>query len=191
VRQLLGAGADGRHRLTVATNTGRYEVSDDVGCDWTKAATLIQTARTRSDADAVQLLRSALELVGGRIASDADRSFAWLSDDHEVYGLIERTMVDAAHRLGALALATSDHALARWAADRGLAVVPGQEALLRLQMRAAAMAGDSQGVIDAYRVAVAAAEELGPWSEVQPETEALLADLRGRPEPLNIGVDLA
>jgi DNA-binding SARP family transcriptional activator len=177
VRQLLGVGADGQHRLTVATNTGRYEVSDDVGCDWTKAATLVQAARARSDGDAVELLRSALELVGGRIASDADRSFAWLSDDHEVYGRIERTMVDAAERLGELALAGGDYDLARWAADRGLAVVPGQEALLRMQMRAAAMAGDSQGVIDAYRVAVAAAEELGPWSEVQPETGALLREL--------------
>ncbi|MGE0138519.1 MAG: LysM peptidoglycan-binding domain-containing protein [Ilumatobacteraceae bacterium] len=177
VRQLLGAGADGHHRLTIATNSGRYEVSEEIGCDWTRVEALACAARKRDGADAIDLLRAALQLAEGRIACDADRNYEWLGDDHQIYGRLERVIVDAAHRLGDLALDAGDHALASWAADKGLAVVPGQEPLYRIRMRASAAAGDSQGVCDAYRAATLAAESIGPWTDLQPETEELAARL--------------
>lgn len=177
VRQLLGTTAAGSHRLGIASNTGRYELSDEVGCDWTKVKTLVDEAGGRSGQDAIDLLRAALEQVGGKLGVDAARNYDWLRDDYEVYGTIERVVVDAAHRLGELALGAGDHALARRAASMGLSAVPGQEALHRLEMRAAAAAGDLDGVRTAYRAAVHAAEALGPWSEVQPETVELLKSL--------------
>ncbi|MEZ5233410.1 MAG: bacterial transcriptional activator domain-containing protein [Acidimicrobiales bacterium] len=180
VRQLLGTGADGHHRLTIATNSGRYELSDEVGCDWTRVEALTCAARKRDAADVIELLRAALQLAEGRIASEADQNFAWLNEDHQVYGRIERAIVDAAHRLGELALVAGDHELARWAAERGLAVVPGQESLYRIRMQAAAVAGDSQGVVDALRDASAAAGEMGLWHEVQQETLQLLYELEGQ-----------
>lgn len=177
VRQLLGTGADGHHRLTIATNSGRYEVSEEVGCDWTRVEALICAARKRDGADAIDLLRAALQLTGGRIASDADRNYSWFSEDHQIYGRIERVIVDAAHRLGELAIDAGDHELARRAAETGVAVVPGQESLRRIVMRAAALAGDSQGVCDAYRAAERDAESIGPWTELQPETSELARQL--------------
>ncbi|MCC6437901.1 MAG: LysM peptidoglycan-binding domain-containing protein [Acidimicrobiales bacterium] len=183
VRQLLGTGADGHHRLTIATNSGRYELSDEVGCDWTRVEALTCAARKRDGADAIELLRAALQLAEGRIASDADRNYAWLNEDHQIYGRIERVIVDAAHLLGELALDTGDQDLARWAAGKGLAVVPSQESMYRITMRAAAASGDSQGVCDAYRAASAAAEDVSPWTEVQPETADLMVRLRGAIEP--------
>ena len=174
IRQLLGTQRDGSHRLTAATNTGRYELSDDVGCDWTKAQALIAAAARRGSNDTIELLRAGLQLVEGRIAADTvGRSYTWLQDDYEVYGLMERVLVDAAHQLGELALEAGDHELARWAAMKGLAVVPGQESLYRIQMRAAAATGDTQGVIDAFRSATGAAHNIDPLSDVQPETDEL------------------
>lgn len=97
-----------------------------------------------------------------------------------MYGCIEKILVDAAHHLGELALETGDHERASWAAARGLVVVPCQESLYRVQIRAAAAAGDSQGIIDAYRRATCAAETITPWTEVQPETVLLFDQLTGR-----------
>ncbi len=101
--------------------------------------------------------------------------YGWLRDDYEVYSHIETTLVDAAYKLGELALAEQHSGRARWAADQGLLVVPGQEALLRIQMHAAALVGDARGVEAAYRRALASAEAQSPWEEVQPETEAVYA----------------
>lgn len=177
VRQLLGTSAEGTHRLTIAINSGRYELSDEVGCDWTKATALIELARTRCGQDAMDLLRAGLEQADGRFAADADRNFGWLHDDYQVYSVIERTLIDAADRLGELALDASDHALARWAADKGLAIVPGQEPLRRIEMRAAAGLGDLEALRRAYTAAAQFAETLGPWCEVQPETHELFTRL--------------
>jgi hypothetical protein len=50
--------------------------------------------------------------------------------------------------------------------------VPGQEALLRIVMRACAAVGDRKGVEDAYQIAVASVEETsGLCGEVQRQTE--------------------
>lgn len=53
----------------------------------------------------------------------------------------------------------------------------GQEALLRIVMQACAAVGDSQGVEDAYRAAVASAEEFSLCDELQGQTEELVHQL--------------
>ncbi len=177
VRRCLGSASDGESRLSLATNSGRYVVSDDVGCDWHRVTQLVALSRsTRNDVDRVALLETALQQVTGKPGDEAPaKHYGWLRDDYQVYTEIETALVDAAHRLGELALADGHTSRARWAANQGLMVVPGQEALLRIQMRAASLAGDAQGVEAAYRCATASAEALSPWEEVQPETEEVYA----------------
>jgi hypothetical protein len=62
----------------------------------------------------------------------------------------------------------------------GPTVVEGQESLHRMRMRAAAEAGDPDGVNAAFREAQRAAESYGFEEEVQPETQALYESLVGR-----------
>jgi DNA-binding SARP family transcriptional activator len=182
VRRALGTGRDDQPRLTYERRTTRYHVSDEVGCDWARATELMKAAASTSDTTTtIAFLCAALELVKGRPGSDVPaRHYSWLRDDHEVYVPMETALVDAAYFLGELAVNNGQAQLARWAAAQGLKVVPGQEALHRIQMRAASMSGDRQGVDSAYRAAVRSAEALSGWEDVQPETAALYAKLTGR-----------
>ncbi len=179
VRSILGLTADGENRLTQAINSGEYELSADIGCDWMTAEALISEANGRPADEQLALLKAALDLVEGQVGSDApSRQFSWLADDHDVYGHIECRLLDAANRLGELALKTDQPAFADWAAEIGLSVVPGSEAMYRLHMRAAAAKGDDRGVFDAYTAAERSAERLGPWAEVESETLKLWEQLR-------------
>ena len=123
-----------------------------------------------SDPDAAEaMIRSvASEEVYARPAH-----YAWVLREPTIYTLIETTIVDAAHRRGELALASGDVAKARWAAEKGLAIVDGQEAMYRMKMKTASDTGDLDGVNAAYREAQRAAESYGYDDEVQPETQEL------------------
>ena len=178
IRSMLGLTSDGEHRLTQAINSGEYEINDDVGCDWTRAEALFSEAKNRPADEHQELLRAALELIEGQVGADAPpRQFSWLVDDHAVYGLVECRLLDAANRLGELALATGDQAVAKRAAEIGLMVVPGSEAMYRLQMRVAAAEGRSRGVQDAFSAAEQAVASIGPWAEVERETGELFSEL--------------
>lgn len=181
LRSALGIADDGEQRLTAARNTGNYQLSDDIGCDWTRASQLIRLAKGRQPTERIALLRAALELVAAAPGRDATTTaFAWLTEDHAVYGHIERLLVDAACDLGDLALEAAEPAVASWAAAKGLAVVPGCEAMFRVQMKSAAATGSQRGVHDAYAAARRAASEIGPWVEVDVETEDLFRRLTDR-----------
>ena len=178
IRRLLGADSDGKPRLGDATNNGNYEVADEIGCDWIRVERLIAEAGRRPPVEAAELRRAALELVEGQAGRDAPTStYGWLVDDHETYSRIATTISDAAHRLGEYALSDNQPALARWAAGQGLAAVPGCEAMFRLQMRAAALAGNTRGIHEAYETAAKHAATMGTWVEVEPETDELLQAL--------------
>lgn len=182
VRRLLGQTDDGEARLSLATNTGRFEVSEEIGCDWNRVQALVQEAKSAgNEMDEMACLRQSLRLVEGRPAADSPvKLYAWFTDDYEVYTHVETVLVDAAYRLGELAIKSGDSATARWAATQGLVVVPGQEALHRIQMKAASLAGDAQGIEDAYRAATRSAEALSAWEDVQPETDDLYNALTRR-----------
>lgn len=184
IRSLLGQTDDGEQRLTQAINSGEYEISDDVGCDWIRAETLIGEAKDRPSEDQLALLKTALELVEGQVGADASaRQFSWLVDDYTVYGHLESQLLDAAHRLGELELASEDPSGAYRASIKGLAVLPGSEAMYRLQMRAAATMGDNRGIVDAYNLAQRSAEQVGPWVDVGPETTRLWEELAPKQQP--------
>ncbi len=62
VRRCLGTGADGQTRLSIATNSGRFEVSDEVGCDWHRVEQLVGLSKSaRTDADREALLETAAQ----------------------------------------------------------------------------------------------------------------------------------
>lgn len=178
LRTRLGADTSGAPVLGTATNDGTYQLSDDVGCDWTRVAHLVEEASRREPDEASVLLRAALEHVEGQAGRDAPTStYAWLIDDYDTYSRIASTVTDGAHRLGELALAAGDTDLADWAAMKGLVAVPGNEAMYRLRMRVSAAGGDGNGVREAFQGAARCAAEMGPWVEVEPETEHLLNEL--------------
>lgn len=178
IRSVLGLTAAGEHRLTQAINSGEYEINDDVGCDWTRAEALFSEAKNRPADEHQELLRAALELIEGQVGADAPaRQFSWLVDDHAVYGHVECRLLDAANQSGELALAAGDLAAAKRSAEIGLMVVPGSEAMYRLQMRVAAAEGRSRGVQDAFSAAEQAAAAIGPWAEVERETDELYSAL--------------
>ncbi len=182
VRRLLGQTDDNEARLSLATNTGRFEVSEEIGCDWSRVQALVQEAKSAgNEMDEMACLRQSLRLVEGRPAADSPvKLYSWFTDDYEVYTHVETVLVDAAYRLGELSIKAGDSATARWAATQGLVVVPGQEALHRIQMKAASLAGDAQGIEDAYRAATRSAEALSAWDDVQPETDDLYNALTRR-----------
>ncbi|MCP4962601.1 MAG: hypothetical protein GY925_25450, partial [Actinomycetia bacterium] len=146
IRRNVGTTSAGVPRLNLAAE-GRLVVSDEIGCDWTRFRLLVEQAeiakREHAISDEMTLLRAALELIDGPIASDADhKNWLWLRDDPTVYSRVETGIVDAAHRLGYLGCEQGLPDLAKWAADKGLVVVPEQEALYRIQMSAASIAGE-------------------------------------------------
>ena len=153
-RQLLGSTGDGSQRLESARSTSSYVLCDDVGLDWERVEQLVTEAKSAEGADEAAYLDAALSLVEGHVAVDARPDhYAWLLREPTIYTLIETTIVDAAHRRGELALAAGNVDKAKWAAEKGLAIVDGQEAMYRMKMQAAADAGDVDAINAAYREA--------------------------------------
>lgn len=183
IRGQVGLDSQGEPRLLAASG-GRFSVSDEVGCDWSRFTRLVELAgEARSKgtpADEMAFLRAALRLVTGAIASGVDaKKWQWLRDDPMVYSQIETAIVDAAHRLGSQACDQQLAELALWAAEKGLMVVPDQEALYRIQMSAAAIAGDEHAVSSVFRRAQRSVQDQPHGDGVQPETEHLYRRLVG------------
>lgn len=179
VRKVLGLSNDGKPRLSDATNTHTYTVTDDVTLDWHRVQQLVSEAAHVSDAEALSMLEAALSEVTGLPLADApSEHYHWILDDPIEYNLVETTLLDAVDRLGALAMRAARIDLARWAVDRGHLVSPGQESLYRLRMRIEHQAGNLDGARSAYRDAVRAAEVIDSDDEVQVETRQLYRELR-------------
>lgn len=179
-RALLGLRPDGQQRLETVRSTSSYRIDDEVGLDWRRVEELIAASKGKSAADEAAYLDAACEFIDGHVAADARPDlYGWLLREPTNYTLIETTLVDAAHRRGQLALAAGDIERANWAAQKGLEIVEGQEAMYRMKMEAASEAGNIDGVNSAYRQAQRAAESYGYDEEVQPETQALFEKLAG------------
>jgi len=181
IRRNVGKTDEDVPRLNLASE-GRFTVSDEIGCDWTRFQILVERAeeakRVKAVRDEMALLGAALELIDGPIASDVDqKNWPWLRDDPMVYSRVETAIVDAAHRLGYLGCEQGLPDVAKWAADKGLAVVPEQEALYRIQMSAASLTGDESTIVSVFRQAQRSAQPNGDG--VQPETELLYRRLVG------------
>ncbi|MDY7106820.1 MAG: hypothetical protein S0880_37065 [Actinomycetota bacterium] len=175
LRNVLGAGPDGEQRLTAARNTGTYQLNDEIGCDWTRATELITAAKTRPDDQAASLLTAALRLVQGMPAADAGaRSFDWLTEDPAIYRDIESILVDAAARLGEIALAADNTEQADQAARAGLHLVPGNEALYKIRLKAAATRRAFDEVDRLYHELCTHLTDQSLWDQPDDETEAIV-----------------
>lgn len=169
LRACLGDGSTGQPLL--ARRGDEVSVSDEVSCDWQRAERAITVATRSEPRRAVELLRSALELVDGPPCASVLAGFAWLRAE-AINQAIEGTLVDGAHRLCALALAADDAALARWAVETGRRCVPDSEILGRDLMAVSDAEGDRHGVRAAFTALEVALERLG-HNEPSAETRAL------------------
>jgi DNA-binding SARP family transcriptional activator len=181
-RTALGMAASGRPYLPEAQD-GCYQLDASFGCDWVDFAGLVDSARSAPAPEARALLGEALALVRGAPFADAPRgAFSWAWSE-QLVSAIEVAVADAAERLADLAINAGDHATARWAAGKGLLVVPSRESLYRARMRAAFEAGDIDDVEQAWTEVRRAARGLGEAEEPQGETTALYERLRRAARP--------
>jgi DNA-binding SARP family transcriptional activator len=186
-RVALGAAPDGRPWLPESRD-GCYQLDPAFGCDWVRFTGLLRRSASAATPEAAELLREALALVRGAPFADSPKgSYGWAWDE-QLVSAIEVAVADAAERLAELALGAGDHATARWAAGRGLLVVPTRESLYRARMRAAFEAGDADDVEQAYTEARRAARGLD-GSGPQAETTALYERLRRASRPAAVEPD--
>jgi DNA-binding SARP family transcriptional activator len=134
--RLLPAQGHGREK--------RYQVSKDIGTDWSLFCQLHREGRAAEDAS---LLRQALQLVRGRPFEGviAGRTYGWVhTEGHARH--IEAEVADAAELAASLLLASGDAIEARSAARRGLMADPYVERLWVRLMEVADRLGDSQEI---------------------------------------------
>lgn len=178
-RAALGRDSTGAHHLPEASH-GTYSLGQRVTSDWLRFKRLTAIARRQPPAEAVMTLRGALELVRGTPFEDPPRkAYGWAWSEN-LASEIEVAVAKAAELLGRLALDSDDPETAAWSARQGLRAIPYWEALHRVLMRAAAAAGDFDGVEQAWIDAKRAARSLDPLDEVQDETAELYEELRPR-----------
>jgi hypothetical protein len=182
-RRLLGTGAD--DELLLPHFEGQIaRLSPSVGND----VGLIEVALGQSVADpgsAMAVLREALALGRGR-PFDAPSGYEWAYGELHV-AHAERVVVDAAHRLAALALGVGEWREALWASEQGLSVAPCDESLHQDRMRALHAGGDVRAVDAAMRDLLAAVGADSPEGVLHSDTVELYEQLRAQSAPAHPG----
>jgi hypothetical protein len=127
----LGADVDGGPYLSRAGADKTYRLDSAVTTDFDRVRALGELADRSHDSSAtLVLLRQALELIRGvPFTGGAASSFAWA--DNHVRAQVEYTIDEMVHRCADLALKLGDLGTARWAALKGLELVPGCEQCFR------------------------------------------------------------
>ena len=179
VRNHLGDDSRGRRHLPQAVNSA-YSLGPHVGCDWIRFKELVAEAGHAAPAEALRLYGEALELVRGEPFADvAKGTYVWAWSENLVYE-IELTVGRVASAMGQLALDLGDPERAMWASARGQLASPVQQSLFRVDMRAAAELGDTDGITRALQAATRAQHRVDPETELPAETVDLYRHLTGR-----------
>lgn len=142
---------------------GRYRVGPRVGTDLDLFERRVAFAADRPSAEAIALLREALELVRGPVFTyrSLDRSsYVWV-DIENWMTTWELKIAAAALKLSELALEVGDTTTAVWVAERGLLALPTNSPLTEALMKAYRAAGDAEAAERVYERHVAALQELG------------------------------
>ena len=172
-RSVLGYSATGKERI--AYTPQGYRLASDVTSDWARFEKYLANARRQAPGEAVDSLRSALELVRGEPFAGALSSqfFEWVASEHLDLTFSARA-VDAAQDLGQLALDAGDLETVVWAVEKGLLLEPTREEMFRLWMHALGRAGRPAKVDDVYRrLKTVLRQRIHALQEPQPETRAV------------------
>lgn len=130
-RTALGVDEAGNPYLSRAGADKTYRLSEQVTTDFDRVRAFIDRADRATDpSEQLADLTRALELIRGvPFTGGSVSSFAWA--DNHVRANVEYTIDEAVHRCADLALELDDLATARWAALKGLEMVPGCEQCFR------------------------------------------------------------
>jgi hypothetical protein len=134
----------------------------------------LAAARLAAPAEAIALLRPAVELLAGMPFEGT--SYLW-PDPEGIASSLVVLATSAAAELAAQCLAVGDVEGVFAATDRGLRVLPGHEGLIGLRMRAHARAGDHAGVRHEW-ACYARTLVADPWSDGEPSPK--LVELRAQ-----------
>jgi DNA-binding SARP family transcriptional activator len=175
-RSRLGDAPDGSTYLPSA-RSGYYQLSPQIGVDWTRFQSLTRLAAQDPD-QAIQALHQALDLVTGTpLSSAAPNGYDWATVHRTE---MESAIGDAADQLARHYLDQHDHPGATWAARRGLLATPYDERLYRQLMLAAYQSGNPAGVDTIMRELIQVLDaEAEPLDDLHPNTIALYKKLRG------------
>lgn len=130
-RTALGNGDDGEPLLSKAGSDRMYRLSPEVTTDFDRFRAIVTLADQAADTkQTLTTLMQALELIRGvPFTGGTSSSFAWA--DNHVRAHVEFTIDEIVHRCADLALELGDLRAARWAALKGLELVPGCEQCFR------------------------------------------------------------
>ncbi|MGD0742491.1 MAG: bacterial transcriptional activator domain-containing protein [Acidimicrobiales bacterium] len=172
-RTALGPGPGGRRLL--AHHRDELVLDPAVTCDLVRCRRALAAAPHVEPPVAEELLVGALDLVEGQPLGGVAAGYAWFAA--EALGEIcAAEIVDGAHHLATLALASGRFELARWAIARGRLADAGSEILARDLMAVAGADDDAGAARAAFRELEATLERLG-GGEPSLETRALLEAL--------------
>jgi len=170
--------AIGSQHLPPFEDEGSYRVADTVRTDLDFFERRIKYADGRIAAEAIPILRGALELVTGPPFSYNARgrgSFVWVDTEHWI-STTEASIVKAAWDLWQLYTDKNDFEGAIWAAQRGLIASPTNTELTNCLLRAYATRGDHGAAERVYRSHVRALDRLD-LGEPEDSTVELWDDL--------------
>jgi DNA-binding SARP family transcriptional activator len=176
-RAALGPGPDGRALL--ARRGDELTLDPSVTCDAVRARRAFASAPCAEPDAAEDLLVGALGLVEGPPLGGVVAGYAWFGAESLDEALTSE-IVDGAHHLASLALASDRAELARWAIGRGRLADASSEILARDLMAAAAIEDDTHGVREVFVELEHALERIGA-GEPSLETRALLEALDTSP----------
>lgn len=174
-RRWLGQDAEGNPYLPPAQK-GIYELNPVVRSDWGDWKEIVGEDPTAATTDS---LVRALNMVKGQpISGVKEKYYVWAETlRQEMIAAIG----DAAHELATRAILNGDTRNARMAAAIGRQVDPINEVYWRDGLRAEHMAGDHAGVDRLIIQLEHTLAQVDPdYAEPEPETEALIADIRNR-----------
>ena len=173
VQQWLGDDDSGRPRLARGSD-GLWRLADDVRVDWRVVQALVARAAGPREAGD---LAAALAFVRGAAWTDLPAGrYAWLARNRAERSS-RLTVVSAAHRLAAIAVARADVALARQALQLGLRMVPTAELLWRDLIRLEHDSGGPQAAGSVAREAYCVLGAQGVPGGSDAETDALVDEL--------------
>lgn len=176
-RRALGFDAEGRAHLPPTKGGLLGPLGPGVRCDWSEFRSLVALSQRQPRHEAIGSLRAALERVrGAPFSYVAEGTYGWSSSER-IASNIEIAIGDAAHRLCRWALEQGDDEMAMWATHQGLLASPGQEALYRDRMEAAAASGDATRLRKVLSDAQQAVRSIDPLDDLSQETVALYEHL--------------